>query len=79
MLKAQQLNVEVSKVRDKVKVGVEAPFWNLEDEMIVIGSGMYLLNNKILKNEVLNEAHESRFVVHLRSTKMYKDLKECYW
>jgi hypothetical protein len=30
----------------------------------------------MLKEEVLKETHKSRFVVHLGSTKMYKDLKE---
>lgn len=40
---------------------------------------MYLPNNKTLKNEVLNEAHESWLIVHSKSTKMYKDLKQCYW
>jgi hypothetical protein len=33
---------------------------------------MYLLDDKILKNKVLKNPHEFRFVVHPRSTKMYK-------
>ena len=32
-----------------------------------------------MKEEVLKEAHESRFTVHPESTKMYRDLKEFYW
>lgn len=39
---------------------------------------MYLPDDKTLKNEVLKEAHESRFAIHLGSTNMYRDLKEYY-
>jgi hypothetical protein len=38
-----------------------------------------LPEDKILKDEVLREAHESRFATHPGSTKMYRDLKENYW
>jgi hypothetical protein len=34
--------------------------------------------DKALKNKVLRETHECKLVVHLRSTKMYKDLKSYY-
>lgn len=36
---------------------------------------MYFLEDITLKEEVLKKAHESWFVVHPESTKMYKDLK----
>ena len=32
-----------------------------------------------LKNEVLHEAHNSRFFIHPSSTKMYQDLKRNFW
>ncbi|KAL8134978.1 hypothetical protein AgCh_009846 [Apium graveolens] len=32
-----------------------------------------------LKNEILQEAHNSRYSIHPRCTKMYRDLKENYW
>jgi hypothetical protein len=38
-----------------------------------------LPEDKDLKDEVRKEAHKSRFVVHSRSIKMYRDLKEYYW
>jgi hypothetical protein len=37
-----------------------------------------LPEDKILKDEILREAHESRFATHPGSTKMYRDLKEYY-
>ena len=48
--------------------------------------GIYRVNSRIwipnvmeLKHEILQEAHNSRFSIHPRSTKMYQDLKESYW
>jgi hypothetical protein len=38
-----------------------------------------LPEDNIFKDEVLGEAHESRFTTHPGSTKMYRDLKENYW
>ena len=32
-----------------------------------------------LKQELLNEAHNSRFSIHLDGTKMHQDLKNNYW
>jgi hypothetical protein len=47
--------------------------------MIVVGRWMYLPEDKTLKDEMLKGAHESRFVVHPKSIKMYKVLKQFYW
>jgi hypothetical protein len=38
LLEAQQKDVEVGKIRDKVKSGVETPFQILEDGIIVYRS-----------------------------------------
>jgi 2-phosphoglycerate kinase len=51
----------------------------LSDGLIAMGRRIYLLEDMTLKDEVLREAHESRFATHLRSTKMYRDLKEYHW
>ena len=32
-----------------------------------------------LKNDILQEAHNSKYSIHPGSTKMYRDLKENYW
>jgi hypothetical protein len=71
----------MKKLRDKVKSGVKTLFQILDDGMVVMRRRMYLSRDKVMKEEVLNEAHESRFIVHPGSTKMwmYRDLKEFYW
>ncbi|XP_074346271.1 uncharacterized protein LOC141685046 [Apium graveolens] len=44
-----------------------------------VGSHIWIPNVAELKHEILHEAHNSRFLIHHGSTKMYKDLKENYW
>jgi len=51
----------------------------ISDGLIAMGRRIYLPKDKILKDEILREAHESRFATHPGSTKMYRDLKEYYW
>ena len=36
-------------------------------------------NDSVLKHEILQEAHQTGYIVHPRGTKMYRDLKEMYW
>jgi len=69
----------VEKVRSKLRVRVETPFRISGDEVVVMERWMYLSNDKALKNKVLKETHKSRFIVHLESTKINKDLNEFYW
>jgi len=32
-----------------------------------------------LKGKILVEAHETRYSIHLRGTRMYRDLKQYFW
>jgi hypothetical protein len=41
-----------------------------------MGKRIYVPDDKVLKGEVLKEAHESKLAIHLGSTKMYRDLKD---
>jgi hypothetical protein len=42
-------------------------------------SRLVVPKNKDLKKKILDEAHVSKFSMHLGSTKMYHDLKPLYW
>jgi len=45
----------------------------------MMGQRLYLSNDETVKHMVLRETHESKFSIHLGSTKMYRDLKHLYW
>nr|GEV50124.1 DNA/RNA polymerases superfamily protein [Tanacetum cinerariifolium] len=63
----------------------------MEVELVVHGSEGYIASLKIEPNlilqikeaqkedAILSEAHSSPFSIHLRSTKMYRDLKQNFW
>jgi phosphopentomutase len=75
---AQQTDGKVKEINERVNTCIETTFQMLSDGLIAIGRRIYLPQDKTLKDEVLREAHESRFATHPRSTKMYRDLKEYY-
>ncbi|KAG8473291.1 hypothetical protein CXB51_035413 [Gossypium anomalum] len=59
---------------------------NLSSEYSVDDGGMLRYRNRIcvpnnseLKNDILAEAHNSKYSIHPGSTKMYCDLKRMYW
>jgi len=76
---AQQADGKVKEIKERVNKGIETSFQKLSDGLIARGRRIYLPEDKILKDEVLREAHESRFATHPGSTMMYRDLKENYW
>jgi hypothetical protein len=79
VLEAQQKDIDVDKVKEKIKLGIETPFRILDDGMVLMGKRMYLPGDQVLRGELLKEAHETRLNIHPGSTKMYNDLKEFYW
>jgi hypothetical protein len=79
VLVAQQEDGKVREIKERVNKGIETSFQMISDGLIAMGRRIYLPEDKILKDEILREAHESRFATHPGSTKMYRDLKEYYW
>ena len=40
---------------------------------------LFVLNVDDLREQILEEAHSSRYSIHPGATKMYHDLREIYW
>lgn len=47
--------------------------------IVRFSSRIRIPNVEELKNEILKDAHNSEFSIHLGSTKMYQDLKQNFW
>ena len=47
--------------------------------MLRFGNRLCIHDVDDLKRELMTEAHQIVYTVHPGSTKMYKDLKVCYW
>ena len=73
---AQEQDKTLRKRRYKALKG-ELPGYSIDSEGILrYQDRVYLPRNSEIKDEVLREAHCSRFTVHPGSNKMYRDLKQ---
>jgi len=60
-------------------VMIKTSFRVADDGTLIMGQCVYVPNNEMVKRKVLQETHDSKFVMHPGSTKMYQDLKPHYW
>ena len=79
ILQVQQRDSEVSKMRNRVNTRIKTPFRIADDGVLMMGQRVYVHDNGNVKQKILQEAHESKFMMHLGSTKMYQDLKQHFW
>ena len=63
------------KLKEERKKGKKAEFQIRDDDMIVKGQRMCVLEYGKLKRDIMEEAHSSAYAMHPGSTKMYKTLK----
>ena len=50
-----------------------------DDGTLMFGNWFGIPNESKIKNDILEEAHQSLYAMHPGSTKMYRDLREVYW
>ena len=75
---AQLNDPYLQKMKNKVQEGSNTQFSLREDGTLVYGSRIYVPKVEHLKNTLMNEAHNSSYAMHPRSTKMYHNLKSHY-
>ena len=73
--KDEELKKKVQLVRDNDKTD----FSVREDGSLYFHNRLCVLADNELKKELLHEAHNSVFTMHLGGNKMYQDLKQYYW
>ncbi|KAI5341879.1 hypothetical protein L3X38_009754 [Prunus dulcis] len=61
-----------------VENGARMDYSMRNDRTLVVGTRLYVLEDKALKSEMLEEAHCSAFAMHSGSTKTYRTLREHY-
>ena len=75
----QKNDVQLVQLMEKVKRGSKPDFVLLDDGILRFGTRLCVLNDGDLRRKLLEEAHCYKLAVHLRGTKIYKDLKQNYW
>ena len=66
------------KIRDSVEAGVQSEFKIHDDGSLRFKNRICIPNDSVLKQKILQKAHQTGYTVHLGGTKMYRDLKEMY-
>ena len=65
---------------DELKDKKEHPeFTEAEDGMLLYKGRICVPQSEIIKKQILEEAHKSKYSIHPGTTKMYHDLKKMYW
>jgi hypothetical protein len=76
---AQRSDKGMKHIHEKIKVG-KANYFRKDDQGIVwFNNRIVVPKNDEVRQQILGEAHLSRYSIHPRSTKMYHDLKQHYW
>jgi len=66
------------EIAKNIVIGKAPGFCMDDNETLWFGKRLCVPKNKTIRDAILREAHESAYSIHLRSTKMYLDLKEKY-
>ena len=79
ILVGQSQDPQMIKLKEEIEKGKKAEFQIRDDGMRVKGQRMCVPEYGDLKNDIMEEAYFSAYVMHPGSTKMYRTLKEHYW
>ena len=76
---AQELDLELYRIREEVKKGSNSEFSLTSDRVLNHKGRLSILNDNDLRTQLLTEAHTTPYSCHPGPMKMYKDMKECFW
>ena len=79
ILVGQSQDPQMIKLKEEIEKGKKVEFQSRDDDMIVKGKRMCVLEYGELKRNIMEEAHSYAYAMHPGSTKMYRTLKEHYW
>jgi hypothetical protein len=79
IINAQRNDEDMKHIQEKVKAGKANCFREDDQGIVWFNNRIVVPNNDEIRQQILNEAHLSRYSIHPRSTKMYHDLKQHYW
>ena len=79
IIDAQKDNLGMKHIREKIRAGTAKCFKEDDQGVIWFKNRIVVPKNEELRQQILDEAHLSRYSIHPGSTKMYQDLKQHYW
>jgi hypothetical protein len=79
IIDAQRNNEGMKHIHEKIEVGKTNCFRKDDQGIIWFNNRIFVPKNNEVCQQILDEAHLSRYSIHPGSTKMYHDLKQHYW
>ena len=75
----QQLDEDLVTIKEKMDDPKYKSFRLDHSNTLWFGKRLVVPNQKHLKKQILDEAHESLFSIHPGSNKMYRDVRKRFW
>jgi hypothetical protein len=79
IIDAQRNNEGMKHIHEKIEVGKANCFRRDDQGIVWFNNRIVVPKNDEIRQQILDEAHFSRYSIHPGSTKMYHDLKQHYW
>ncbi|GJU54038.1 putative reverse transcriptase domain-containing protein [Tanacetum coccineum] len=79
ILNAQTEAIKEENIKEENLHGMNKESETRLDGTLCIEKRSWLLRLKGLRDMIMHESHKSKYSIHLRSDKMYYDLKKLYW
>ena len=76
---AQKDDKEIAEIKERMSKGKSKGFREDEHDTLWFEDRVYVPNNTEIRKLILQEAHDSPYLIHPGNTKMYQDLKQAYW
>jgi hypothetical protein len=77
---AEESDLGLQELRVRARQGVADGFYLTKDGTLKTSSGKTVIPcHAELRRDILDEAHQTRYIVHLGNNKMYQDLKKRFW
>jgi hypothetical protein len=79
IMEPEKLKLEVHQIKEQLQKGKAKEFRLKDDGTLTHFNQICVPRSEKQRKKIMSEAHRSMYIVHSRSTKMYKDLKMTYW
>jgi hypothetical protein len=79
IMDAQRDNEGMKHIHEKIRARKAKCFRKDDQGIVWFNNRIVVPKNEELRQQILDEAHLSRYSIHPGSTKMYQDLKQHYW
>jgi hypothetical protein len=79
IIDAQRSDKGMSNIHEKIKASKANCFRKDDQGIVWFNNRIVVPKNDKVRQQILDEAHLSRYSIHPGSTKMYHDLKQHYW